>query len=923
MHRSTPFHHARALAHRALVRSRLKQCDMAIEDAKKSIEVQRSVIGYIAHAVAHIGKGEHELALRVFDLVFSESIPNENKHLLLIKAVILFASGKHEDAILRVNDLIDIVDDKSPYITVRAKMLLLLGSISMKRGDNEQAIESLKRAQEAIPFRHGPHLVVVSLLQLSKAMYAAGNSEVAESLSTMVETLGEEALMEECLATFESNGDVAVRSKNHKRAIVQYSTALSLNPSNRAIKADPSNPWGYERRHAAPHDLQRYDEAIDAFRRMLSLVEGSFDRDIRQTIIDTAIRGVLKISPLVLIDVKSGRLCDGPARAHTFKSESQFEELVSSMTKELDDRRIQQVVEEYFQYVTLSHVWEGKEPSFQDVNLANSVWNLDSSPLNEKLRKFCEVVRSDGYRWAWSDTCCIDKTISTVLNQSLKMMYKWYEASAATFIHLGSVESPSALGDLTNSIWMTRAWTAQELLAAKVIRFYTRDWQPYLGDTRANHKESPEIMQELANAIGIARETILAFNPDSLSVREKLRIASTRNATVEEDIAYSLIGIFKSDIRPDYGEGDAALGHLLEEVVARSGEVTVIAWTGGPSPYNSCLPATIAVYSQRPYASPAIEDAEMDVRIAALRNSLSRTDAVPIHHRVTRLPPARFANRRLHLPCIIFTVRRLGVQDLGSGPESRYRAWVSGIGNVDFQTFDRLSLSEPRRLILVHSWIRDLRDPLDGFTWGSAADDDVYEDDPEAEAGFAPTSPLYAPPAATMDDYTRALRLIVRLQQPFHGLLLQQQPNGEFKRIAHQQLGTPQNSTFCGRCLLSTRSWCRESIARSTLLGIFVLRSWRYCDVGIGFRRFLFHYPIFPYISSLLSHDQSLRTPLIDVDFISQVLLPHEPDLAAPNLVGLSRLLHSVTVCIKLENVVVRTTRVGWGWGCKYGSLNP
>ena len=99
-------------------------------------------------------------------------------------------------------------------------------------------------------------------LQLSKAMCAAGHSEGVESLSTMVETFGEEVLTEgvtadwdrgmpyhdpsgltyievltpdliqKCLATFESNGDVAMRSKNHKRAIVQYSTALSLNPSN-------------------------------------------------------------------------------------------------------------------------------------------------------------------------------------------------------------------------------------------------------------------------------------------------------------------------------------------------------------------------------------------------------------------------------------------------------------------------------------------------------------------------------------------------------------------------------------------------------------------------------------------------------------------------------------------------------------------
>ncbi|KAF8545550.1 hypothetical protein OG21DRAFT_1429098, partial [Imleria badia] len=248
------------------------------------------------------------------------------------------------------------------------------------------------------------------------------------------------------------------------------------------------------------------------------------------------------------------------------------------MTEKLDDERIQRVVEEYFLYVMLSHVWQGKEPSFQDVNLAGSVSQLDSSPLNEKLRQFCEVVRTEGYRWAWSDTCCIDKTISTVLNQSLTMMYKWYEAAASTFVLLEDVDSPSALGNLTGGKWMTRAWTAQELLAGKVIRFYDRNWKLYLGDTRSNHKESPEIMQELADAIGVARQTIISFNPDDLTVRARLRLASTRNATVEEDVAYSLIGMFRSDIRPHYGEGDAALGHLLEEIVARSGEVAVLSW---------------------------------------------------------------------------------------------------------------------------------------------------------------------------------------------------------------------------------------------------------------------------------------------------------------------------------------------------------
>ncbi|KAH0826783.1 hypothetical protein J3R83DRAFT_5198 [Lanmaoa asiatica] len=119
LHPSNFFHHARALAHRALMRIRSQQWNMAINDAKESIGVQRSVIGYIAHAMARVGNGEHDSAMRVFDLVFTEGLPTENKFLLLIKAIILFECGKHDDAISRVDDLIDMVDDKSIYITVR------------------------------------------------------------------------------------------------------------------------------------------------------------------------------------------------------------------------------------------------------------------------------------------------------------------------------------------------------------------------------------------------------------------------------------------------------------------------------------------------------------------------------------------------------------------------------------------------------------------------------------------------------------------------------------------------------------------------------------------------------------------------------------------------------------------------------------
>ncbi|KAF8547157.1 WD40 repeat-like protein [Imleria badia] len=707
VHPVNPLRHAHAHAHRALVRSRSKRWDMAIDDAQKSTKVQRSVIGYIAHAIAYLGNGDHESAMRVFDLVYSAGLSSENNLLLLIKAIILFECGKHDDAILRVGDLIDIVDGQSIYITVRAQMFLQLGIMSMRRGDNERAIELFNRAQVAIPFRRGPPLVLISLifgwdfdrlvpaiqLQLYKAIHAAGHTSMAESRSTIVETLGEDALTSDVTADWDPG--------NQGRLF-----------QSMGIRGDT----------CSPACLQQYDEAMDAFTRMLSLIEESPDPDTHRLV----------------------KKYVSPTRS---------------------DRTITNVVHEYFQYVTLSHVWGGKEPPFQDVSLADSVWELNLSPLNERLRKFCEVVRTDGYRWAWSDTCCIDKTISTVLNQSLTMMCKWYAASAATFILLADVESISAFGNLIDSIWMTRAWTAQELLAAKTIRFYNRDWKPYLGDTPSNHTESPEIMEELTDAIGIARETIISFHPDDLGVRDKLRVASTRKATVEEDMAYSLIGIFKSDIRPHYGEGDVALGHLLEEIVARSGEPTVLDWSGKSSPYNSCLPATLAVYSQNPSVSPLIQDDDMDM----LSQSTSGSAAYLQHALLT-------ADSTCH------------------ASSSQSKGSVYNVLRVIWRTITvlGLSLTEPRKLIFVHPWIRDLRDPFDGFVWGSTADDDEYDADPEleylsdSETEFAsgPSSPLNAAPAITMDGYTRALRLVVLLQQPFHALLLRQQPNGEFRRVA-------------------------------------------------------------------------------------------------------------------------------------------
>ncbi|KAI6041631.1 hypothetical protein EDC04DRAFT_3089025 [Pisolithus marmoratus] len=585
----------------------------------------------------------------------------------------------------------------------------------------------------------------------------------------------------------ERDGDEAFRSVKHDDAISQYSTALSLSPPSPAgllikrsraraakglwedalqdadevVKVDPSYSSGYEAKHAALHGPKRYDEAIDAFKSMLHVIEQSDDPAIKQLrknyispserteAIYLLVREILERCPLVAIDVTTGCLCDGRERMCIFEADPSFKELVSSMTRELDHERIRQVVARFFGYVMLSHAWQGKEPSFQDVNVAKSVWNLPDTPLNRKLHDFCKEARRLGHNWAWSDTCCIDKTTSSIPNQSFTSMYK--------------CASVQARGPYS-SFWMSRAWTLRELLAPKVMFFYDSEWKLYLGDTGANHKESPEIIQELADAFKIPHGTIITFSPDDLGVREKLRLASTRNATLKENVAYSLIGIFKSDIRPHYGEGADALGHLLEEIVARSGEVTVLAWSGESSSYNSCLPASVSVYSQIPYNPPSLEGEEMETRVAELRGKLPQLDA------------------------LIFSVRRLGIQELRKGNEKLYRARVSGLGKVEFTTADDLPLHKPQKFVFAHPWIRHIRGPSDegalGGDWEAHIDTDSDSDSAVGSDDTAPSSPLHIVPAPQVDDYTRALQMIARLGQPFNALLLVQQPNGEYKRVA-------------------------------------------------------------------------------------------------------------------------------------------
>ena len=467
------------------------------------------------------------------------------------------------------------------------------------------------------------------------------------------------------------------------------------------------------------------------------------------------------------------------------------------MTTEIDHALIEQVVGRFYRYATLSHTWEGYEPLYEKV-IKVVVYDLESSPNHNKLQMFCKIIRDEGFNWAWSDTCCINKGDHFVLQEALVRMFKWYEGSALTIIFLCDVDQLAELGALMKSKWNSRGWTLQEYHASKVVRIYTKDWMPYLGLTIHNHKESPEIISEMEKATGISARALMALRPGLNDIREKLRLASTRQTTRVEDAAYSLLGIFSTSLPVTYGEEDKALGRLLSQLLMSSGDTSILAWNGKSGSFNSCLPTDIVVFSQPVtlYIPPNIIDTEMETITARLHDSaLDHNLVARLYDDVDRLPTPVFGGQRMKLPCLAFKVKLVSGFWDGSGFVFGGRA--GALGDVEFKT--RQKLTSKDSVYFIHPWINFL---LDRDAAGHRAPD---EDDTRGLDEFMSSSPssyhfitsdadLDSASFPSMHAQTGAYEFLARLKQPFGALLLASAGRNvvEYRRIATESLITVQ-----------------------------------------------------------------------------------------------------------------------------------
>ncbi|KIW63485.1 hypothetical protein PV04_10317 [Phialophora macrospora] len=247
-------------------------------------------------------------------------------------------------------------------------------------------------------------------------------------------------------------------------------------------------------------------------------------------------------------------------------------------------------------YAILSHTWglDTEEVTFEEMESGTGKEKLGY----EKIRFCGEQARQDDLQYFWIDTCCIDKKNTAELQRAINSMFRWYRDAEHCYVYLPDVSIPSRSSNnehpyttwacewtswqgmllvwvlwgwilgllgrgsvgtkekhnlqpvesqLRKSKWFTRGWTLQELLAPRSVKFFSKEGK-YLGDKSS--------MEQLIHEItAIPKLALQGTRLSHFSVNDRFSWNNPRQTKLEEDKAYSLLGIFGVNIHLRYGEG--------------------------------------------------------------------------------------------------------------------------------------------------------------------------------------------------------------------------------------------------------------------------------------------------------------------------------------------------------------------------------
>jgi archaellum biogenesis ATPase FlaH len=180
--------------------------------------------------------------------------------------------------------------------------------------------------------------------------------------------------------------------------------------------------------------------------------------------------------------------------------------------------------------------------------------------------KFCaEQAAKDDLEHFWVDSCCIDKSNKAELQEAISSMFRWYQRSAKCYVYLSDVSDQKTHHmweqAFRKSRWFTRGWTLQELLAPVSVELFSKEAHR-LGDNLS-------LEQQIHEITGIPRKALRGQPLPQFSVNERMSWIGDRKTTLEEDQAYSLLGIFGVDIPLCYDEGSKKAFERLEREIGK------------------------------------------------------------------------------------------------------------------------------------------------------------------------------------------------------------------------------------------------------------------------------------------------------------------------------------------------------------------
>ena len=252
--------------------------------------------------------------------------------------------------------------------------------------------------------------------------------------------------------------------------------------------------------------------------------------------------------------------------------------LLHTSTLELCEFSVHMIPE----YAILSHTWGDDEFLFSDFQKDRSARTSGF----DKIGRCCELAASEGWQYVWIDTCCIDKSSSAELSESINSMFRWYRESAICYVYLSDF-SLGSRHPLHESRWFRRGWTLQELLAPSNVVFFDQHW------VEVGSKAFLE--QKLSQICSISTNHLK--NPFSASIAARMSWAARRETSREEDLAYSLLGLFNIHMPLIYGEGANAFRRLQLEIIASSDDESIFAWMDEPLVESGLLARRPAAFS--------------------------------------------------------------------------------------------------------------------------------------------------------------------------------------------------------------------------------------------------------------------------------------------------------------------------------------